>query len=233
MNPDLGTKAAKASNLKRRELKASAAREDQNSKHNANKILESWLKIMRAYKAQQLKRDVEIISQNHERDVDRKDAVLQMLDRDLDEAEEQHQVAIRSVFSDMDTLVEIFQRKLRAQNDKFNRQLLLMKEEFDTERRRLVDQHGQEVAELNSVIEQIDAIEKAREQNDLAEHQSNYEMIRNRDIEEDHQMRSHLEEQIEILKDRCNAQLASYKQATDANTADYKNYLERDRKGTL
>ena len=35
---------------------------------------------------------VEIAAQNHERDVARKDAILQMLDRDLDESEEQHQV---------------------------------------------------------------------------------------------------------------------------------------------
>ncbi|KAF4736410.1 coiled-coil domain containing 65 [Perkinsus olseni] len=154
---------------------------------------------------------------------------MQMLDRDLDEAEEQHQVAIRSVFADMDTLVDIFKRKLRAQDDTFQRQLRLMKEEFEAERRRLIDQHNKEVSELHTVLEQVDGIEKSREQSDLAEHQNNYEMIRNKNIEEDHQMRSNLEEQIEILKDRCNAQLASYKQATEANTADYKNYLERDR----
>ncbi|KAF4701863.1 hypothetical protein FOZ62_021150, partial [Perkinsus olseni] len=75
-----------------------------------------------------------------------------------------------------------------------------MKEEFEAERRRLVDQHDKEVSELHAVLEQVDGIEKSREQSDLAEHQNNYEMIRNKNIEEDHQMRSNLEEQIEILK---------------------------------
>ncbi|CAM9531550.1 unnamed protein product, partial [Discosporangium mesarthrocarpum] len=32
-----------------------------------------------------LRKDIEILSQNHERDVDRKDAIIQMLDRDLEE----------------------------------------------------------------------------------------------------------------------------------------------------
>lgn len=32
-----------------------------------------------------LRKDIEIFSQNHERDVDRKDAIIQMLDRDLEE----------------------------------------------------------------------------------------------------------------------------------------------------
>lgn len=32
-----------------------------------------------------LRKDIEVLSQNHERDVDRKDAIIQMLDRDLEE----------------------------------------------------------------------------------------------------------------------------------------------------
>ena len=40
---------------------------------------------MRESKTQQLKNQVEVMSQNHEREVDMKDAIIQMLDRDLDE----------------------------------------------------------------------------------------------------------------------------------------------------
>ena len=32
-----------------------------------------------------LRKDIEILSQNYERDVDRKDTIIQMLDRDLEE----------------------------------------------------------------------------------------------------------------------------------------------------
>lgn len=39
-----------------------------------------------------IRAQVEILSQNHEREVDRKDAIIQMLDRDLEEADEQHQM---------------------------------------------------------------------------------------------------------------------------------------------
>jgi len=41
-------------------------------------------------------------------------------------------------------------------------------------------------------------------------------------------MRSNLEEKIEVMKDKCNAQLQAYRLATEANTADYKSYLARD-----
>ncbi len=51
------------------------------SRVNSLKIVNQWRKIMRLAKAEALKKDIEILSQSHERDVDRKDAILQMLDR--------------------------------------------------------------------------------------------------------------------------------------------------------
>ena len=65
------------------ELRVRMEDEAKNSKMNGLKILNQWRKIMRLAKAESLKKDVEILSQNHERDVDRKDAILQMLDRSV------------------------------------------------------------------------------------------------------------------------------------------------------
>ncbi len=50
---------------------------------------------------------IEIYSQNHEREVDSKDAVMQMLDRDLEEAEEQYQTALRNYMIHVDRLMEL------------------------------------------------------------------------------------------------------------------------------
>merc|ERR1711964_579405 len=77
-----------------------------------------------------------------------------------------------------------------------------------------------------------EAQERAREQYDLMEHQSNFEVIRNRNIEEDHQMRSNLEEQIDKKRDRCNSQLLSYRTQTEQNTQEYHTYLSRDAKSS-
>ncbi|CAN0492694.1 unnamed protein product, partial [Phaeothamnion confervicola] len=76
----------------RRELRARMDVEARNSKVNRLKIQNQWRKIMRLAKVESLRKDIEILSQNHERDVDRKDAIIQMLDRDLEEAEDQFQV---------------------------------------------------------------------------------------------------------------------------------------------
>jgi dynein regulatory complex subunit 2 len=73
--------------------------EAKNSKMNGLKILNQWRKIMRLAKAESLKKDVEILSQNHERDVDRKDAILQMLDRLLNTALDMNRLTIMTRFS--------------------------------------------------------------------------------------------------------------------------------------
>ena len=65
----------------KKELRRRLEDEAKISKVNQLKITNQWRKIMRLAKTEALKKDIEILSQNHERDVDRKDAILQMLDR--------------------------------------------------------------------------------------------------------------------------------------------------------
>merc|ERR1711904_762450 len=96
------------------------------------------------------------------------------------------------------------------------------------EREQIMEKHTLEKRELTIIVQQVEQDEKNREQQDVTEHQSAYELIRNKNIEEDHQMRSHLEEKIEQMKEKCNAHLQNYRTQTEANTADYKVYLARD-----
>lgn len=49
---------------------------------DAIQLSTSWFLV---FQVESLRKDIEILSQNHERDVDRKDAIIQMLDRDLEE----------------------------------------------------------------------------------------------------------------------------------------------------
>ena len=70
------------------------AEEERYSRINRHKVQNQWRKLMRIAKVDELIKEVEILSQNHEREVDRKDAIIQMLDRDLEEADEQHQMVL-------------------------------------------------------------------------------------------------------------------------------------------
>jgi len=209
-------------------LRRDAMLEMKNTKYNMSKLQESWLKIMRSAKTKQLKKQVEIILQNHERDVDRRDAILQMLDRDLDEAEEQHQVAVRSHLLNVDRLLEIQQSRLLALEDDFNKDVQTLQKEFELERAQIQEKHALEKRELTLIIEQVERDEKNREQADITDYQSQFEMIRNRNIEEDHQMKSGLEEKIEDTRAKCKEKLQLYQNNTESSTSDYKEYLQRD-----
>merc|ERR1719499_1564167 len=148
---------------RRQMLRRDAQLEIKNTKYNMSKLQESWLKIMRSAKTKQLKKQVEIISQNHERDVDRKDAILQMLDRDLDEAEEQHQVAVRSHLINVDRLLEIQRSRLLALEDDFKRDVSTLQDEFRIEREKIQEKHTLEKRELALIVEQVEKEEKMRE----------------------------------------------------------------------
>jgi adenine-specific DNA methylase len=52
-----------------------------------------------------LKKDAETMSQTFERTVDRKDAIIRSLAMDIEEAEEQYQVALRKHLQNMDDLI--------------------------------------------------------------------------------------------------------------------------------
>jgi hypothetical protein len=55
------------------------------------KIHNQWRKIMRVAKVEELRGEVEILSQNHEREVDRKDALVQVGSRSRpDRTAQQH-----------------------------------------------------------------------------------------------------------------------------------------------
>merc|ERR1719230_1875953 len=225
---EAGDKERILAEVRKKYLKNQSTIEAKNSRHNLNKIQESWLKIMRSAKTKQLKKEVEIISQNHERDVDRKDAILQMLDRDLDEAEEQHQVAVRAHVQNVDKLIGIQLARVEGLEQEFQTEVKAIEAEFQAERDQLVERHNIEKRELQLIVQQVEQEEKQREQIDITEHQSQFELIRNRNIEEDHQMRSQLEEKIDGMRERCHAQLTNYRTTTESSTADYHSYLQLD-----
>ena len=107
------------------------AAEEKCSKLNRLKILNQWRKLMRLVKVEDLRKEIEIISQHHEREVDRKDAIIQVLDRDLEDSEEQYQMALRAHLVMVDRLIDLH-------NDKLGGAEL----EFEKDLRELMDERG-------------------------------------------------------------------------------------------
>lgn len=63
---------------------------------------------MREAKSNELKKDLEVLSQTFERVVDRKESVIKSLSKDLLEADEQYSMALRSHLQNVDALIGEF-----------------------------------------------------------------------------------------------------------------------------
>ena len=137
---------------------------------NQMKIQNQWRKIMRIAKVQSLRSHIDIIKQSHERDVDRKDAILQMLDRDTEEAEEQYQMALRSHLQNIDRLLELQDSRLAGLEIQFTKELNEIDLEFSKEREYIDQEHERERDQLLEIIDGVMAEEAEREVGDVLGH---------------------------------------------------------------
>jgi hypothetical protein len=180
----------------RHNLEKSLKEESELCKLNMAKIQHSWRKIMRESKVQQLKHNVEIMSQNHEREVDMKDAIIQMLDRDLDEAEEQYQTAHRSHLSNVDGLIALFDAKMAQLRDEFHAEQQELIDEFSRERSGLLERHQALTREFSEILDLQEEQFQAAEEDQRQEFESLCEEIKNKNMEDLNVLRMVLEQQV-------------------------------------
>ena len=83
------------------------------SKINKMKLLSDWRTIMRIAKIDELRKFIQLHMQNFERDLDNKDAILQMLNKDIEEAEEQYNIALTNNFIHIKTFTELQDSRIR------------------------------------------------------------------------------------------------------------------------
>lgn len=133
-------------------LKEKLTKEEKNTKINMNKINYQWRSIMRDTKAKELLKDIEIMSQTFERIIDRKDSVIKSLVKDLQEAEEQYAMAMRSFFERSDFLVDLQNEQLESMRKKCEKEIEIIKLEFDKERKYIMKRHQVEMDEMTSII---------------------------------------------------------------------------------
>jgi len=216
--------AAKVELRRRMELEA------KNSRMNNLKITNQWRKIMRLAKTEALKKDVEIMSQNHERDVDRKDAILQMLDRDLEEAEDQFQMAMRTHLVNVDELIKLHDTRLYTLERTFQNELKTMQSDFDGEMESINAKFKQEKLQLRSIIDKIEEDEEEKESDAKHSFEQLREEIRNRNLEDINMLRISLDAQIEELEQAFEAAHLNYLQQTAQRTHDFKELTQNDQR---
>lgn len=194
--------------IKREHLRATLTEEQNITNFNKKKILNEWRKIMRMAKTDELKREIEIYSQNHEREVDSKDAIMQMLDRDLEEAEEQYQTALRNYMIHIEGLQELQGSRLEGLEQEFLRDLRILEGEFRLEREEIVSNFKTEQKELQDVISEVETEEKKTQDDLKSRHDTKKEASRRN--EETGQLQKNLQKETDAIKRDLQIHFASY-----------------------
>jgi len=221
--------AARAKEQGRRdELKKAAEEEARYSKVNGLKILNQWRKLMRLVKVEDLRKEIEVISQHHEREVDRKDAIIQVLDRDLEDSEEQYQMALRAHFLIVDRLIDLHNSKLAGIELEFEKDLQELMDEFGSERNEVMASHARHKKEMLDIMATMEAEFNEQEGDARQEFESTREEIKNKNSEEYNVLRFTLEGLIEELERHFDAAHANYMATTEQRTQDFKNLTVKD-----
>ena len=213
----------------RKKLTEDMAQEASFAKLNIAKIQNQWRKLMRLAKVESLRKDLEIMSQNHEREVDMKDAIIQMLDRDLDEAEEQYQTALRSHLQNIDALIDLYNTKVRQLESEFEAEIRQMQDDFQTERTEIVTKHAAARGELIEIIELVEAQFKESEAESKQDFDSYCEELKNKNLEDRNVLKLMLEAQIEQLENHFANAAETYDQTTRQRTTQFRNLTAKDR----
>jgi len=202
--------------------------EERYAKINSIKIHNQWRKIMRLAKVEDLRKEIEILSQNHEREVDRKDAIIQMLDRDLEDSEEQYQMALRSHLRIVDSLIDLQYTRVRALQDSFNTSLQALEDEFDTERTEIINAHQRQKKDMHDMMTAMEQEFTEAENEARQEYEAQREEIKNRNSEEYNVLKISLEGTITDLENHFEDQHKAYKSSTDARTESFRKLTKND-----
>ena len=131
-------------------------------------------------KADELRKDIQILSQTFERVIDRKDSIIKSLARDIEEAEEQYQIALRSHLQNIDSLIDFQSKRIRSLEEEFKDELEVLEREFETERQLMLCRHDQEMRELSDIMLAMEIRFNERESEAMQEFQSVMDEIKNK-----------------------------------------------------
>ncbi|XP_065893578.1 dynein regulatory complex subunit 2-like [Dysidea avara] len=198
-----------------RYLKDKLKKEEQAASLNRAKLQNQWRVLMRQAKADELRKDIQILSQTFERVIDRKDAIIKSLARDIEEAEEQYQIALRSHLQNIDSLIDFQSKRIRSLEEEFKDELEVLEREFETERQLMLCRHEQEMRELSDIMLAMEIRFNERESEAMQEFQSIMDEIKNKNLEETHALRVQREQLVDELWDQFQTETQRYKDSTE------------------
>eukprot|EP01135_Chromosphaera_perkinsii_P006115 Nk52_evm2s403 gene=Nk52_evmTU2s403 len=191
-------------------LKEKLAIEQKNTRINNTKLTNYWRNVMRKSKSEDIKKEIEVLSQTFEREVDRKDSIIKSLAKDIEEAEEQYENSFRSHLQNVDNLIDLYRARGSMLEGEFEEQLQNLKTEFQTESEMLNEKHRKETENVLDIAFIMEHEYNEQESDAKQEFQSLTDDVKNKNLEEKHALRIQLEGIVEDLWRQFQSGLNNY-----------------------
>jgi len=213
-------------------IKDMIQREHDNTRINQRLVTNNMRAQLRREKLSDLHDEVAICAQEHQREMDRKDSIVQTLQGRLGEVEDQFLMLQRSHSQKLDILDSIHKTKLRQLEADFERDLKIVKNEFNAEREYMERNHDRMKKELNAIIKQVK--DKNLQNVELAKtnHETIREEIKNKNLEQINELRINLENKIEELDKKFDEAHIAYVERTKKKNEEFTQLQKHDKEFT-
>ncbi|OAJ38854.1 hypothetical protein BDEG_22753 [Batrachochytrium dendrobatidis JEL423] len=206
------------------------ALEEKNFKLNNLKIQNRWREIMKLAKSDELKKQIQILQQVHDRHLDRKNTTIENLGHDLIEAEEQFSTALQSHLINIDTLIDLQNARLSNLKNRFEGDLNMLDSEFSTERLKLQSHQAKEKADILGIMARAEHEFQESEADARHEYSSIKDDVKNKNLEEKHAIRIQLEGAVEDLWRQFQLALNQYNSSTEERKRQFEELKQKDQK---
>lgn len=211
------------------ELLLRIEREQELSKTNRHEVQSHWRQILRANKIQTLTTDVTTLRKSVTTELTQKNAVITHLRDSFSHSDDQFHRAVGLHLSDIDTLVDLHDDRLRALENDYTHNLRALHRDATAERDALCLRHEEEKrawGDTVAALREDEANAVARDARDLKHAVEEFETARR---EEENGLRVTLESRIEELEERFEETRGQYLSETAQRTADLKNLTAEEK----
>jgi hypothetical protein len=135
-------------------------------------------------------------------------------------------MALRNHLIHVDELIALQQSRLRGLHEEFERDLTIIKAEFDREKHEIDNSHHMERQELRDMIETIDEEENSKLKKMKDDFESLREETKNKNVEDLESMKHDLIKKIDDLDKEFEVSFNRYVSGTEKRAEDYKTTLD-------
>eukprot|EP01006_Ploeotia_vitrea_P031663 TRINITY_DN63984_c0_g1_i3.p2 TRINITY_DN63984_c0_g1~~TRINITY_DN63984_c0_g1_i3.p2 ORF type:complete len:519 (-),score=110.45 TRINITY_DN63984_c0_g1_i3:1859-3415(-) len=198
------------------------------SQWSSREIQMRWVELLRNEKLEELRSEIEILAQTHDKTMDRKNAVIDMLSSDLDEAEEQYRLALRTHLQNVDDLIELHNQRTAALEEEFEGDLTELQKEFDVERTYIQQRHLQEKEELQLIMNAMKVEAEEMENEMQTEFSQQRDETRDKNSEEYNVLKQTLEQDILDLQQTISHEHDKYMTTAEEKMKQYQDFTKKD-----